>query len=172
MTRRRLTTAATLLVLVVVRCVMAVWGLRAATAPIPGETSGSSSKDPTCGPEDQTVAKYLRRGEVTVSVYNAGAISGRAQKTMDLLEGAGFKVGEVKNAPEGVKVPRAAVYSTKADDPADMLVAQALGKKTQVVHSDAELGPGVHVIIGDKFKKLDPRAPKRIELAQPEVSCQ
>jgi hypothetical protein len=91
---------------------------------------------------------------------------------MDLLEAAGFKVGQVSNAPDGVEVARAAVYTTKTDDPASELVAQVLGKDTQVVHSDEELGPGVDVVIGARFKKLDPRAPKRIKLPQPEATCQ
>jgi hypothetical protein len=63
------------------------------------------------------------------------------------------------------------VYSTKADDPAAELVARALGKDTQVVHSDEDLGPGVDVVIGDKFKRLDPKAPKRLPLPKPVVTC-
>jgi hypothetical protein len=90
---------------------------------------------------------------------------------MDLLERAGFKVGAVGNAPDGVDAARAGVYTTKSDDPAAELVARALGKNTQVVHTDEDLGPGVDVVIGDKFKRLDPNAPKRLELAEPDVTC-
>ena len=172
MTRRRLTTAATLLVAVVVLVVMGMWGLHALTAPIPSDATGSASKGPTCKPADQKVTKFLRRRDVTVSVYNAGGRAGLAQKTMDLLEQAGFKVGEVKNAPDGVKVPRAAVYTTKTDSPAAQLVAQVLGQKTQIVHSDLELGPGVDIMVGNRFKKLDPRGPQRIQLPKPQVECQ
>jgi len=171
-TRRRLTTAATLLVAVVVLVLMGMWGLHAVTAPIPSSSTGSASKGPTCKPADQKVTKFLRRRDVTVSVYNAGGRAGLAQKTMDLLEQAGFRVGEVKNAPDGVKVARAVIYATKIDSPAAQLVAQVLGKKTQIVHSDLDLGPGVDVMIGDRFKKLDPRGPQRIELPKPEVKCQ
>ena len=172
MTGRRLLTGATLLGLVAVVCIMAVWGFKAVTAPIEDDSTTSSSGDPTCGPEEQTVQKYVRRSEVTVSVFNAGAKAGSAQKTLDLLEEAGFKPGEVNNAPDGVTVDRAAVYTTKADDPAAELVARALGKKTQVVHSDEELGPGVDVMVGARFKKLDASAPARIELPEPETSCE
>lgn len=170
MTSRALTTAATLLVAAAVLAFMAVWGLKAATAPI-GDHTASSSSGPTCPNGSQTVTQYVRRSDVTVSVYNAGKKSGRAQDTMDLLERAGFKPGEVKNAPAGTQVSRAVVYSTKTDDPAAELVALAFGKKTQVVHSEDDLGPGVDVIIGDKFKGLDPRAPTRLKLAQPETTC-
>jgi len=170
MTRRSVTTGVTLLVTVGVLCVMAVWGLHAATAPIP-TTDGSASSTSSCTPADQNARKYLRRSDVTVSVYNAGNTSGRAQKTMDLLERAGFKVGQVSNAPTGVTVARAEVLTTKNDDPAAHLVALALGRKTPVVHSDEELGPGVDVVIGDKFKSLDDTAPKRVLLPQPKVTC-
>ena len=171
MTARRLVTGVTLASLVVVVCVMAVWGFRAATAPIDDDNGSRASDGPTCAPEDQAVTKYVRRGDVTVSVYNAGEKSGRAQETMTLLEQAGFKPGEVANAPEGIEVDKAAVYSTDDDDPAAELVARALGKKTQVVHSDEELGPGVDVVIGDRFKRLDASAPTRLELPEPETSC-
>jgi hypothetical protein len=107
-----------------------------------------------------------------VSVFNAGVRPRRAQETMDLLEQAGFKPGEVNNAPEGIETDRAVVYSNQADDPQARLVALALGKKTQVVNSDEELGPGIDVVIGDKFRqRLNPSAPTRIELPKPETSC-
>ena len=171
MTGRRVVTGITLVSLVVVVCIMAVWGFHALTAPIKDDTTATPSSASTCTSGEKTVTKYVRRGDVTVSVFNAGERSGRAQQTMDLFEHAGFKVGEVSNAPDGIKVDRAVVYSTKTDDPAAELVAKALGKKTQVVHSDDELGPGVDVVIGDKFKRLDSSAPTRLELPKPESTC-
>jgi hypothetical protein len=170
MNRPALTSTVTLTCLMGVLVLMAVWGVKAATAPVPGDSTPAAD-GPSCSSTDQTVVTYVRRGDVTVSVYNSGETSGRAQSTMDLLEKAGFKVGEVKNAPDGLKAERAAVYSTKADDPAAELVARALGKATQVVHSDDDLGPGVDVVIGDKFKRLDPKAPKRLRLPKPVVTC-
>ena len=171
MTGRRVVTGVTLVSLVVVVCIMAVWGFHALTAPIEDDKTTTPSSASTCTAGEKTVTKYVRRGDVTVSVFNAGDRSGRAQQTMDLLEHAGFKVGEVSNAPDGIKVDRAAVYSTKSDDPAAELVAKVLGKKTQVVHSDDELGPGVDVVIGDRFKRLDSSAPTRLELPKPESTC-
>lgn len=170
MTTRHLTTGVTLVVASVLLCIMAVWGYHKATAPIGDDTSASTS-GPSCPADQQIVTEYVRRIDVTVSVYNAGKKSGRAQATLDLLEQAGFKAGEVNNAPDGMDVTRAAVYTTKADDPAAELVALALGHKTEVVHSDDELGPGVDVVIGDRFKRLDPAAPKRLKLAEPDISC-
>jgi hypothetical protein len=170
MTGRQLTTGATLVAGVVLLCIMAVWGFNAATAPIEDDDSSASS-GPTCPREDQQVIKYLKRSQVTVSVYNAGKKKGRAQSTMDQLERAGFKPGEVNNAPEGIDTERAAVYTTEGDDPGAELVALALGKSAQVVRSDEEFGPGVDVVIGDKFRRLDAKAPNKIELKDPEVTC-
>lgn len=169
MTRRKVTTAVTLVALVVVLCIMAVWGYNAATAPV--DDGPTVSAGPDCPPEDQIVTKYVRRGDVTVSVYNAGKKKGVAQSTMEKLEAAGFKPGEVNNAPEGIDVERVAVYTTDADDPDAELVALAFGKSTQVVRSDDELGPGVDVVIGDKFKGKIRKAPKRLELKDPEPTC-
>ncbi|HEY0905244.1 MAG TPA: LytR C-terminal domain-containing protein [Marmoricola sp.] len=171
MTRRRLTAGVTLTVAALVLCVMAVWGLNAATAPIDDDGDVTASTGPTCAPEDQTVTKFLRRGEVTVSVYNAGKRSGRAQATLGLLEEAGFKPGEVGNAPDDVDVRRAAVYATDVDDLDARLVAAALGTDTRVVATDLELGPGVDVMIGDRFNRLAPDAPRRLELPKPETTC-
>jgi hypothetical protein len=170
MTGRRLTTGATLVVGVVVLCVMAVWGFHSATAPI-DSLGGSKSTGPGCDPADQKITEFVRRGDVTVSVYNSGKVGGRAQATMDLLEHAGFKPGAVGNAPPGLKVARANVYTTNADDPGAELLAEALGKNTEVVHTDEEYGPGVDVVIGDRFKRLDPAAPKRIKLDTPRTTC-
>lgn len=170
MTRRRLTTGVTLVVLLVVLCVMAVWGYHAATSPI--SDSSSSSATPSCSPQDQQVAKFLQRSGVTVSVYNSGKRPGRAQETLAALERAGFKPGAVGNAPDGIQVKRASVYTTKSDDPAAELVAKAFGQATQVVHTDNDMGPGVDVVIGDKFKQLDPKAPRKIALPKPQVTCQ
>ena len=169
MTARSLTTGVTLAVAAALLSIMAVWGYNAATAPIPDDSTASAG--PGCPTEDQKVVEYVRRADVTVSVYNAGKKSGRAQATMDLLEAAGFKPGEVNNAPDGIDVVRAAVYTTETDDPEAELVALALGKKTQVIHSDDEFGPGIDVVIGDKFKALNPAAPKRLKLPEPERTC-
>jgi len=171
MSARALTTGATLVVAAGLLVIMAVWGYHAATSPIPGDHTTASS-GPTCPPEDQKVTKYVHRGDVTVSVYNSGKRSGTAQATADLLETAGFKPGEVGNAPDGIAVKRAAVYTTKGDDPDAELVAGALGQGTEVVRTDEEYGPGVDVVIGNRFTvKLDPSAPSRLPLPAPVTTC-
>ncbi len=170
MTGRHLTTTVTMGVLTVIVVVMAVWGYRAATAPY-ADSSGSTTTGPTCPPEQQKVTEQLRRKDVTVSVYNSGKRSGRAQATLDQLEEGGFRAGAIGNAPEGLSAKRAVVYAADRDDPAAKLVALAFGPKTEVQASTDELGPGIAIVIGDKFERLDAHAPKRIKLAEPAVDC-
>lgn len=167
---RRVTSAVTLGAFSVVVVIMAVWGYQAFTAPIDDLVS-SNSNGPTCAPEDQTIVKVVRRGEVTVSVYNTGNRSGRAQDALDLLEAAGFKPGAIGNAADDLKVPRAEVRTTRKDNPAAKLVAAAFGKDTKIVVVDEGYGPGIDVFIGDKFTKLKASAPTKVNLPEPETTC-
>jgi hypothetical protein len=130
--------------------VMAVWGFNALTAPIPDDptTEVSSTTDGCADAGD----KVVRRSDVTVSVYNAGKKVGRAQDTLDLLESAGFTAGAIGDAPDGSDVSKVEVRTETEDDPAAELVALAFGHSTPIVVADDDLGPGVVVFIGDKFK--------------------
>lgn len=159
----------TLVTVTIVLVVMAIWGFNAATAPF--SDSGSSGDGLGCAPEEQSVIRVIRRGEVTVSVYNAGKRSGRAQDTLDQLELAGFRPGAVGNAPDGIDVARAEVRTTRENDPAAKLVAAAFGKNTKIVVVDEGYGPGVDVFVGDAFTTLKTSAPTKITLPRPETTC-
>jgi hypothetical protein len=164
---RRLTTAVTLLVLLVILVGMAVYGFRQLTAPL-----GGAASDPLgCSGAETQVEKFLTRSEVQVSVYNAGSTNGLAGTTLEKVEAAGFKAGNAGNAPTSAEVRRAIVWTTEADDPAAALVARAFGRRTKVEVTDTDLGPGVDVLVGDRFSGLDPKAPKRIRLADPVKTC-
>jgi hypothetical protein len=117
------------------------------------------------------VEQFLTRSEVQVSVYNAGSTNGLAGTTLEKVEAAGFKGGNAGNAPTSVEVRRAIVWTTEADDPAAALVARTFGRRTKVEVTDTDLGPGVDVLVGDRFSGLDPKAPKRIRLADPVKTC-
>lgn len=139
--------------------VMALWGMNALTAPFGDDEDTSSSA--TCG---TTTHHTLKRSDVTVSVYNAGKRQGRAGATLDLLEEAGFNPGAVGNAPQGTEVRVAVVRTTRAVHPDATLVARALGANVPVVVTDVDLGPGVDVMIGDKFTRLNPKAPRSVRV--------
>ena len=168
MSGRRITTAVTLLVLLLVLCGMAVYGFNALTSPLP--ESGASTEKECTGAEKQ-VQGFLKRSEVQVSVYNAGRREGLAGTTLEKVEEAGFRAGNAGNAPKSAEVPRAIVWTTKTNDSAATLVAQAFGKRTRVEVTDTDLGPGIDVLVGNRFKGLDPKAPRRIKLAAPVETC-
>ena len=168
MSGRRITTTVTIAVLFLVLAGMAIYGFRAATAPLPG--SGSTTKNP-CSADEKQVKKYLRRGDVQVSVFNAGDRSGFAGSTLEKIEDAGFRGGNAGNAPEDARVVRATVWTTKPDDPAARLVALSLGGRTPIVVTKTDLGPGIDVLVGNRFNKLDKSAAKRIRLAQAVETC-
>ncbi|MEO5651250.1 MAG: LytR C-terminal domain-containing protein [Marmoricola sp.] len=167
MTGRHVTTGLTLLVLICLLGVGAVYGFKAATAPLPG----SSAPSPTCTGVEKNVKTVLRRSEVQVSVFNGSGRSGLAASTLDAVESAGFIAGNAGNTPKGAKVVTAVVWTTKPDDPAARLVAKAFGNKTKIVVTDVDLGPGIDVLLGKKFSGLNPKAPRKIKLPAPVESC-
>ena len=167
MTGRRLTTGITLVVLVIVLGGMAVYGVKAALAPLPGK---SSSKQP-CSQTEKQIKKVLKRGEVQVSVFNAGTRNGLAGQTLDQVEGAGFIPGNAGNAPRSAQVRRAVVWTTQPDDPSAKLVAMALGRGTRIEVTRTDLGPGVDVLVGNKFRGLARKAPRQIRLPKPVETC-
>ena len=65
----------------------------------------------------------LQRGEVQVSVFNAGTRNGLAGQTLDTLEAAGFRAGDAGNAPSSAEVRRALVWTTQPNDYSARLVA-------------------------------------------------
>jgi hypothetical protein len=168
MSGRRLTTAATLIVLLLVLTGMAVYGFNALTSPLPG--SGASTEKKCTGAEKQ-VQGYVKRSEIQVSVFNAGTREGLAGTTLEKIEAAGFRAGNAGNAPKSADVPRAVVWTTKEHDRAALLVARAVGRRTRVEVTSTDLGPGIDVLVGNRFKGLNPKAPKRIRLAAPIETC-
>lgn len=167
MTGRRITTAVTLMVLLAILSAMAIIGFQKLTAPMPSHASTKKS----CSGTERQVKGYLQRSEVQVSVFNAGSRSGFASTTLEKVVTAGFRAGNAGNAPAGSKVRRAVVWTTKPNDPAARLVAEAFGRRTRVEVIKTDLGPGVDVLVGDRFRGLDPQAARRIKLARPIDAC-
>ena len=87
------------------------------------------------------------------------------------MEAAGFRAGNSGNAPGSAQVRRAAVWTTQPNDTSARLVALAFGKRTRVEVTETDLGPGVDVIVGHRFKGLDKKAPHRIRLPRPVTTC-
>ena len=167
MTGRKLTTGITLVVLVLVLGGMAIYGVRAALAPLPE----GSSTEPECSETEKEIKKFLRRDEVQVSVFNAGSRDGLAGTTLEKIEEAGFKAGNAGNAPRTAEVRRAVVWTTQPNDSGAKLVALALGRGTQIEVTETDLGPGVDVLVGNRFHGLAAKAPTRIRLPAAVETC-
>ena len=144
----RLRSFATLAVLGLVLVLAAVWGWSAATQPFP-ERAGP----PVCVDREFERGEKVSRGDVTVSVHNAGTRVGLAGLTMNLLVDAGFAEGSEGNARGGRKVARAQIWTDEPRNPGVRLVASHLGKQVKVVKREHD-APGVLVVVGDRFEDL------------------
>lgn len=163
---RGLVTAITLVVCLAILLLMAIFGMKGLTAPFGNKESSTS----TCPPEDLVRTTHVARDEVQVSVYNAGGAKGVAGRTLARLERAGFRPGEVGNAPEGQTVDGDVIYTTEEDDVEAQLLSLYLGKiPVEVV--EEEYGPGLDLFVGPGNRKFTPKAPKKIALPEPIERC-
>lgn len=165
---RRSLSAITLLVLVGVLGIFLLVGWRTVTAPGPWDDDGPSAADCV---EGLNKGDLVRTTDVTVSVYNAGTRSGLAGRTQEELLARGFLPGDLGNAPDDIgKVPLVAILAPNQEDPAAMLVARQFGEATKVRAYDEELGSGVEVVVGDRFKGLV-AAPRRMRAQADGSGC-
>jgi len=153
MTRRHLTTAITMLVLVGILVVGTVMGVNALFAPLPGDDP-TASPSPTCSTQSLRKGQRIRTRQVQVSVFNGGTRAGLAESTQRALVKRGFRRGSVGNAPETVKVKKVEVWTTQRNDFAARLVARQFGRKTTVRVTTRDLGPGIDVVVGNDFEEL------------------
>lgn len=151
---RHVTTAVTLIVLVAILLLGGYYGAKSLFAPLPGDKPSASSSSSACKNTDVKKGQKIRAGQVEVSVFNAGTRAGLAEETQDKLAKRGFRRGEVGNAPSDAEVKRAQVWTTRRHDAAARLVAKQLGAGAPVKFVDRNLGPGVDVVVGNKFHKL------------------
>ncbi len=164
MTHRHLTTAVTLLVLVCILVLGVLLGVKTLFAPLPGSDKATATPSPSCSPKTVKKGQRIRSTQVQVSVFNGGTRSGLADETMRLLARRGFTQGDIGNAPTDAKVSRVRVLTTEKNDMAAALVARQFGRTTRVIVTDTDLGPGIDVIVGNKFGKL--AKAKRVLVAQ------
>ncbi len=170
MERRQFTTALTLLILVGLLVMGAVWGWRQMFANLPGGGLASGNPTPTCTTEQVKGGEEVHSRQVTVSVYNGGTRPGLAGKTLDALVKRKFIAGDTDNAPSDIKVQMVEVRTTIENDVEARLVARQFGREVRVHVVKEDLGPGVDVIVGNAFKKLA-KAPLTMEAEQPQEVC-
>lgn len=169
--RRHLVTAVTLLVLCVIVVTAAVVGWRWLFADLPDqEPVATDEPSMSCTPAEVQPGDRIRARDVRVSVFNAGTRSGLAGDTMAALTDRGFREGDVANAPGDVRVRRVEVWTTDENDAQARLVALQFGKNVPVNVQDADLGPGVDVLVGDRFRDLA-RARRSLTVREPQEVC-
>jgi hypothetical protein len=162
--RRHVTTAVTLLVLILILAGGVLVGVRELLAPV-GEKGASG-----CGTTSLRKGQRVTAAQVQVSVFNAGSRSGLATLTMSRLRARGFAEGDVGNAPAGSRVRVVQVWSTQADDAAARLVALQFGAAVRVRRVQEDLGTGVDVVIGDGFRTLA-KAPRALVVQRAQATC-
>jgi hypothetical protein len=159
----------TLLVLIGLVGVGGYYGYRALFVPVDDSVTAS--------PQGGGCEKGLKKGEVvrtrdvTVTVLNAGTRTGLASRVQQQLVRRGFQAGETDNAPDGTAVRFVRVLAPSRKDPAARLVAAQFGERTYVEKSREDLGPGVDVVVGDRYKGLERHAPHRLRAAVAGSGC-
>lgn len=169
MGRREIISTVTMMALIGILVLGAVWGWRSLFAPLP-ETDTGVEPAPTCRTELVEAGQRIRSSQVRVSVFNNSNRSGLAGTTLDKLLNRGFLAGEAGNAPSDLDVRRVEVWSTVEDDPRARLVARQFGKGVRIRFADEDLGPGIDVILGDRFEGLV-KAPRVIRVKQEQEVC-
>jgi hypothetical protein len=146
-----------------------VVGWTALFSPLP-EDEETTSSEPRCDP-GLAPGDTVHTRDVTVSVFNAGTRSGLAGDTQQRLVARGFLAGEVGNAPDALADVRfVRVIAPARNDPAAQLVALQFGPDTLVDTRGDDLGPGVDVVVGDRFRGLV-RAPRALTAERRGSGC-
>jgi len=143
-----LKSALTLAFLGVLLVVATVWGWAALTEPFPEDEPVAICED-----TDITAGTEVRRDEVVVSVFNGSGRSGLAGGTSAQLTERGFVAGDVGDSPQPAATTQ--IWTDDPTNPAVVLVRRQF-KNAKVISGDA-LGPGVVVVVGEKFQTLRPK---------------
>lgn len=169
MRRQQIITAVTMVVLIGFLVFAATWGWRALFADVtPDETA--AEEPAACTTKEIKAGQKIRARQVTVSVFNGGTRSGLASSTLDALTKRGFKDGDVGNAPSDLNVRKVKILAADKNDVEARLVARQFGKTTRVTKSEVDLGPGVDVVVGDKFRGLV-KAKRNLTVKSPQEVC-
>lgn len=131
--------------------------LFAKAPPLPTDDTAAAS---SCERRTIKSGGMLIASQVTVSVYNASAISGLANRTRINLQAHGFRPGTVANAPKGTTARNVTVLTKDRTAPSARLVAAQFKGKVKFATPKTTISSGVRVVIGKKYKGLKKKYPK------------
>jgi hypothetical protein len=108
--------------------------------------------------------------DLTVNVYNAGTVSGQADKVLTALHARGFVEGVAANSPAGIEADNVTIVTPTPRSPVVSLVKSQFNGTVQVSPGSA-LGSGVDVVIGDHYGGIDAKAPRTLTVAAATRVC-
>ncbi|MDO9378278.1 MAG: LytR C-terminal domain-containing protein [Nocardioidaceae bacterium] len=163
---------ATMSVLVALFVIGTFVGFRLLFAEGPSLADAAVDDTPQCQDATIPAGGALPAQQVTVTVYNAGSVSGLANRTLINLQQRGFRPGKVGNVPEGVQAGRnVTIITDERTDPAVRLVArQFKGNVVYAAPTQAQ-GDNVEIVIGPRFSELRKKFPTTVEVAEPLQVC-
>ena len=171
MTNRKVISAVTMVVLVGLLVAGAWYGWQSISAPLPGDEEEPRRQARARCDDGVARGDLVRSGDVTVSVFNAGSVSGLADQTLSELTARDFIRGDAGNAPTKLEtVQFVRVLARAKGDPTAQLVALQFGPNTVIQEFSDNLGPGVDVGVGDSFAGLVD-APREIKAKRAAPGC-
>lgn len=161
-----LRTTITMMVLLALLLGAGFYGWSALFSDNNGDQSGHRA---ACVKRTVKAGQRINTSEVRVSVFNAGHIPGKAGDTLRALRRNGFRPGFAGDVNARVKTVQ--IWATDRHDPAVTLVAKQLQGKVTVVKKRSLPGPGINVIVADRFRGVDANAVTYIRLTKPARVC-
>lgn len=151
-------TLITLTVLVAVFVVGSFVGYKLLFADAP--PLSDAAKETQCEPQTIRSGSTLKVDQVTVTVYNAGRVSGLANRTLINLQKKGFRPGKVGNATGGIKASDVTIVTTNRKAPQVRLVAAQFRGAVRYAKPKTAQGDNVEIVIGPKYGGLKKKTPK------------
>ncbi len=158
-------TAVTLIGLLALTMVAALWGWNTLTKPVEGKTVSGICVDSTVSPGD-----VLTPDLVAVRVLNASDQSGLASRTMESLEGRGFVSGGTGNMTATQPFKGVRIWASDKSNPAVQLVKQQF-RNAKVVAGEEIKEPGVIVVLGNDAGPLAQQAPAEVVIRKAATVC-
>ena len=126
---------------------------------------------PTCEKRTVQPGQMLNSNFLMVNVYNASGKSGVANRVRINLERNGFLGGVIGNNEGALKPKNVMILTADPADPKVVLLAKQFKGKVEYAQADFKTEDGLSVLIGPKFKGVDPKGPTSLKVKVPVQVC-